>query len=455
MSKQTVFDKVNALESLCGSSCQFLWDNPEVGGTEEKSANYMRKLLKDEGFAIVNEEKLPHAFYAEFGSGRPVIAILGEYDALPGLSQKVCPVKEPIQEGAPGHGCGHNLLGSAAVTAAIAMKRVMEQENLPGTIRFYGCPEEELLCGKVKMAYYHMFDGCDCAIAWHPASSNVVFEQAYLASAYARFYFTGLSSHAGFAPELGRSAMDAVELMNVGSNYLREHVISSARIHYSSDNCGFPPNIVPSKANAWYCVRAPKMADVKSILDRIIKVAKGAAMMTETEVEVKVEYGCCEMRPAPKFADLTHRVMVETPMPEYTAQELAFVKSMQDSLKPGVAEKDRLANGAAPDAVLHDKVGGRDHWKQVPMSASSDSGDVSYMMPMTTFTVANLPFGVAPHTWQATALTGSSVGAKAALYAARVIAGVAYTLLTEPETTQAVLKEFQDAHVEYTPMYTE
>ena len=455
MSKQTVFDKVNALESLCGSSCQFLWDNPEVGGTEEKSANYMRNLLKEAGFTIVNEEKLPHAFYAEFGSGRPVIAILGEYDALPGLSQKVCPVKEPIQEGAPGHGCGHNLLGSAAVTAAIAMKRVMEQENLPGTIRFYGCPEEELLCGKVKMAYYHMFDGCDVAIAWHPASSNVVFEQAYLASAYARFYFTGLSSHAGFAPELGRSAMDAVELMNVGSNYLREHVISSARIHYSSDNCGFPPNIVPSKANAWYCVRAPKMADVKSILDRIIKVAKGAAMMTETEVEVKVEYGCCEMRPAPKFADLTHRVMVETPMPEYTAEEMAFVKSMQDSLKPGVAEKDRLANGAAPDAVLHDKVGGRDHWKQVPMSASSDSGDVSYMMPMTTFTVANLPFGVAPHTWQATALTGSSVGAKAALYAARVIAGVAYTLLTEPETTEAVLKEFRDAHVEYTPMYTE
>ena len=455
MSKQTVFDKVNALESLCGSSCQFLWDNPEVGGTEEKAANYMRKLLKDEGFAIVNEEKLPHAFYAEFGSGHPVIAILGEYDALPGLSQKVCPVKEPVHEGAPGHGCGHNLLGSAAVTAAIAMKRVMEQENLPGTIRFYGCPEEELLCGKVKMAYYHMFDGCDCAIAWHPASSNVVFEQAYLASAYARFYFTGLSSHAGFAPELGRSAMDAVELMNVGSNYLREHVISSARIHYSSDNCGFPPNIVPSKANAWYCVRAPKMADVKSILDRIIKVAKGAAMMTETEVEVKVEYGCCEMRPAPKFADLTHRVMVETPMPVYTDEEMAFVKSMQDSLKPGVAEKDRLANGAAPDAVLHDKVGGRDHWKQVPMSASSDSGDISYMMPMTTFTVANLPFGVAPHTWQATALTGSSVGAKAALYAARVIAGVAYTLLTEPETTAAVLREFQDAHVEYTPMYTE
>ncbi len=455
MSKQTVFDKVNALEGLCSSSCQFLWDNPEVGGTEEKSANYMRKLLKEAGFTIVNEEKLPHAFYAEFGSGRPVIAILGEYDALPGLSQKVCPVREPVKDGAPGHGCGHNLLGSASVTAAIAMKQVMEQENLPGTIRFYGCPEEELLCGKVKMAYYHMFDGCDCAIAWHPASSNMVVDQCYLASAYARFYFTGISSHAAFAPELGRSAMDAVELMNVGTNYLREHVISSARIHYSSDNCGFPPNIVPSKANSWYCVRAPKMSDVKSILDRIEKVARGAAMMTETEVEVKVEYGCCEMRPAHKFADVTHRVMTETPMPQYTAEELAFVKSMQDSLKPGAAEKDRASYGVAADAVLHDGVCARDLWKQVPNSASSDSGDVSYMMPMTSFTVANLPFGVAPHTWQSTALTGSSVGAKAALYAARVIAGVAYTLLTEPETTEAILKEFRDAHVEYTPMYTE
>ena len=240
--KKHIYQEVEKLANICTGTCTYLWDNPEVGGTEQKSAAYMRKLMSDAGFAIVNEEKLEYAFMAEYGSGHPVIAILGEYDALPGLSQKKDSAeKDPVVPGGPGHGCGHNMIGAAAATAAIALKNIMEKENLTGTIRFYGCPEEELLSGKVKMAYYKMFEGCDIALSWHPSSSNAVYDGSYLACAYSKFYFTGLTAHAAFAPHLGRSALDAMELMNVGVNYLREHVISDARIHYSTDSCGIPP----------------------------------------------------------------------------------------------------------------------------------------------------------------------------------------------------------------------
>ena len=257
--KKQVVQEVEKLAGLCKNTCTFLWENPEVGGTEKKSAAYMYDLMEKEGFAMSRVPQLEYAFCAEYGSGHPVIAILGEYDALPGLSQKNDSAeKEPVVAGGPGHGCGHNMIGAASATAAIALKNTMEKENLPGTIRFYGCPEEELLSGKVKMAYYKMFEGCDIAISWHPSSSNAVYDNSYLACAYAKFYFTGTTAHAAFAPHLGRSAVDAMELMNVGVNYMREHVISDARIHYATDSCGFPPNIVPGKAVNWYCIRAPR-----------------------------------------------------------------------------------------------------------------------------------------------------------------------------------------------------
>lgn len=452
--KKHIYQEVEKLAGLCKTTGTYLWDNPEVGGTEKKSADYMRGVLRDAGFAIVNEEKLDTAFYAEYGSGHPVIAILGEYDALPGLSQKRDMVeKDPIVPGGPGHGCGHNLIGSAAATAAIALKNIMEKEGLTGTIRFYGCPEEELLSGKVKMAYYNMFAGCDLAISWHPMTSNAVLDSSYLACAYAKFYFTGTTSHAAFAPHLGRSAVDAMELMNVGVNYLREHVISDARIHYATDSCGCPPNIVPGKAINWYCIRAPKMADVKSILARIEKVAKGAAMMTETEVEMKVEHGCCEMRPNRKFADLTYAVMKDVPMPVYTPNELQLAAHLQATVSPAAVKAEHDTYGRIE--ILHSELAPREISRNVKINASSDSGDVSFMMPMNLFTTACWPFGVAPHTWQAAASTGSNFGAKGALYAAKIITGVGYELLTHPAKTAEIIQEFKDANVKYTPMYTE
>lgn len=453
MTKKEMLEQMSGLEQFCNGICDRFWNNPEIGGTEKESADHLRKVLSDEGFVIVNEEKLPHAFYAEYGNGKPVVAILGEYDALPGLSQKVSTVKEPVEAGQPGHGCGHNLLGAASVTGAIAVKRFLEAEGISGTVRFYGCPEEELLSGKVKMAYYHMFDDCDLALSWHPGATNMVYDEGYLASASVKFNFTGRTSHAAFAPEHGRSALDAVELMNIGANYLREHVVDKARIHYTTDSGGYAPNIVPGKASAWYYTRAPHMADVKDILRRLELVARGAAMMTETEVTVDIEYGCCDMKGEKLFEDITLENMKEVALPVYTEEEMAYAKAIQDSVSPDIVAREQKAY-AAQGKVMADVVEPRERWEKIPMTASSDSGDVSQMMPMNLFTATCWPYGVSPHTWQSSSAAGSTIGQKGAFYAGKVIAAVAYDLFTKPELAKNIKEEFdsQDRD-EYEPMY--
>ncbi len=452
MTKKELHQIVESLEPLCQKSCKLLWEEPEIGGEEEESANYFRKILSEEGFVIVNEEKLPHAFYAEYGSGTPVIAILGEYDALPGLSQAVSDQKETVKEGAAGHGCGHNLLGSASAVAAIAIKRFLENENREGTIRFYGCPEEELLSGKVKMAYYHMFDDCDMAISWHPMSTNMVYDSGYLASASAHFEFKGKSSHAAFAPEVGRSALDAVELMSVGVNYLREHVTSKARIHYTTDSGGFSPNIVPPRAGSWYFVRAPYISDVKEILERVRKVAEGACLMTETSMEMKIDYGCCELLENHAYADLAYENLKEANLPAYTKEELEFASKLESTLADETVAHARMLYDTE-NLPLSTKVGARDLYRINPLTASSDSGDVSHMMPMCLISTTCWPAAVSPHTWQATASTGSTIGEKGALSAAEVMAGIAYDLYKHTEIREKIMKEFQEKKQNYKPMY--
>lgn len=453
MSKKEMLADMEALKPLCVNAAEDLWNNPEVGGTEQHSSEMLRELLVKEGFTIVNEPKLPYAFYGEYGSGSPVIAVLGEFDALPGLSQKCQTTKEPVNAGGPGHGCGHNLLGAGAVTGAIAIKRFMEKEGIRGTLRFYGCPEEELLSGKVKMAYYNMFDGCDIALSWHPMSANVSIDAGYLASASIRFFFKGQTSHAAFAPERGRSALDAVELTSVGANYLREHVMDKARIHYTTDSGGLAPNIVPDKASAWYFTRAPHMSDVKDILRRLTLVAEGAAMMTETTVSTKIEYGCCDMLGEKSFSDLTWKNMQEVPLPEYTEEELEFARALQDTVDPAVKARDQRAYEAENKAMAEGVVS-RDGWMRALLTASSDSGDVSQMMPMNLFTAACWPVGVAPHTWQSCASAGSTIGQKGAFYAAQVIAATAYDLFTDETARQAIIDEFKSQNREpYTAMY--
>ena len=454
MNKQEVINQVASLESLHANICDSLWNNPELGGHEKKSADLFRNVLEKEGFKIVNNDKLEHAFYAEYGEGSPVIAFIGEYDALPGLSQKVQTTKEPVVSGGVGHGCGHNLLGSAAAIGAIAAKRFIEKSGTKGTVRFYGCPEEELLCGKVKMAYYNMFDGCDAAITWHPMNVTAVYDYAYLANMSAKFHFTGKASHAAFAPEQGRSALDAVELMSVGSNYLREHVIDGTRIHYSTTNYDCPPNIVPDRACAWYFVRAPHMSDVKSTMDRIIKVANGAALMTETQVKVEMGCGCYEFQGNNKFTDLAYKNLCELEKIEYTEEELNFAQEIQDSLDPEIVSKakDKLEKNKG---AMYTEDEDRYSFKGYEMKASSDSGDVSFIMPSCLFTVACWPIGVAPHTWQATACNGMGLGKKGSLHSAKAFAGIAYDLFTDGKYLKEIKEEFEKRKKEpYVPVFS-
>lgn len=441
MIKQELYDEVQGLNEKLQEISRHIWLNPEVSGNEIESANYYRQIMKEEGFNIVNSKYLDTAFYAEYGTGNPVIAILGEYDALAKLSQDICCEKKERVEGQPGHGCGHNLLGSAASIATIAIKRFLEKGNLSGTVRFYGCPEEETLCGKVKMIAEGLFDGCDLALSWHPMDISMAHDAAYLANTSMKFYFKGKTSHAAFAPERGRSALDAVELMSVGVNYLREHVVDRTRIHYTTNSGGFAPNIVPDHASAWYFVRAPHIADVKDTARRVELIAKGAAMMTETEVEIEHGYGCCEFNENNELGNLSYANLIEADGPKYTEEELEFARNLQLTVDSTIVERTKQQYNQQND-VMFMGVGKRNLWKDVYMTPSSDTGDVSYLMPTGLFTTACWPIGCSPHTWQATSAAGMSIGEKGALYAAKVIAGSAYDVFTKKDVLRKILLEF-------------
>lgn len=429
--------------------CQHLWENPEVSGQEAASADYMRKQLEAEGFEIHNTEAMPHAFYGEFGQGGPVLAFLGEYDALPGLSQEVSSQRQPVAEGAPGHGCGHNLIGSGNLTAAIALARYLKESGKEGRVRFYGCPEEEDLVGKVKMIAAGLFEGCDVALTWHPSNMNLVVEKGYLASAAKKYHFKGLTAHAAAAPENGRSALDGVELMNVGANYLREHVIESARIHYTLDTYGSPPNIVPDKATAWYVLRAPQMMDVKEILTRLDKIAQGGALMSETEVTEEVLSGVYEVRCNKAMTDLAQANLEAADPLEYTPEEEGFAQELQSQIDPSIVRRESQSYGT--QEVLPKTIGPRDLWERVSLKASTDVGDVSFIMPTIFLNTTCWPVGVAPHTWQATAATGSSLGRKGSFLAAQVLAGVGFDILTDPKHLETIQAEFQESKEDYEP----
>ncbi len=422
-----------------------VWDNPEISEQEIKSANLFRKILKSHDFNITEVDGMPNAFYAEYGSGSPVIAVLGEYDALPDLSQRLDTKFNPAVKNGPGHGCGHNLLGGAALGAALAIRKYLEEAKISGTVRFYGCPEEETLVGKVKMIKAGAFDGCDLALSWHPMSVNSAIKEAYLSNNSIKFKFDGISAHAAASPESGRSALDAVELMNVGANYLREHVIDKARIHYTITNAGGAPNIIPKEAESWYFVRAPHRNDVQDITKRLFKIAEGAALMTETKVEGRVIGGCYELLPNNVLFELTHKNMVEIEPPKYTDEEMKFAKTIQETLEPAMVEgevKKFMSVDRDRKLYMHQDILEKEKIDAIEISGSSDSGDVSWIMPMNLFITACWPLGVANHSWQATALSGSSIGLKGMMYAAEVLAGMMYDLLNEPELVKSAKDEF-------------
>ncbi|HMM21756.1 MAG TPA: amidohydrolase [Selenomonadales bacterium] len=443
MKKNDVLVWLDSNAELLQEVARDLWERPELPFAEEHAARLQSEILEKAGFAVRrNLADLPTAFVAEYGSGRPILGILGEYDALAKLSQTVSSRCEPVRPGAPGHGCGHNLLGTAGMGAALAIRQAMESGAVAGTIRYYGCPAEETLGGKVFMAREGIFDDLDACLTWHPASMNVVWGCSFLALNSVEFRFRGTAAHAAAAPHLGRSALDAVELMNVGSNYLREHIPEQARLHYTITNGGGAPNIVPAEASAWYYIRAPKRHMVEEIFERLTKIAQGASLMTETEASWALLAGCYDVLPNAVLGELLNKNMAELGGPCFAEEERAFARELAKSFGPAHKEKVMQAYFAPPEIVamdLHEGVVAIDDRNQI-MAGSSDVGDVSWLVPLAQFTAATWPVGTAAHSWQATAASGSGIGFKAMQFAAKTLAGTAFDLLSDGGEILALAK---------------
>lgn len=434
-----------------------IWENPETSYEEYFASGVQKKYLEESGFRVNTVQGIETAFVAEFGEGRPVIGILGEYDALPGLSQKVSLIKEAITESAPGHGCGHNLLGVGGVGAVVALKEVMERDNIKGTIKYFGCPAEEGGVGKCNMYKKGCFRDIDCAFSWHPFDVNSPWRPTSLSNFSMKFRFKGITSHAAQSPHTGRSALDAVELMNVGANYLREHILDSIRMHYVITNGGERPNIVPGYAESWYFLRGKKASDVKSTLDRLVKVAKGAAMMTETEMEYEVIDAMYDYLPNQSLTDVVSENMRLVGAPNFKAEDLDFAHKLANTITK--EERRNVAtsfqgNLNIVEKYLHDDIADFEDYKYKNVSGSTDVGDISYIVPTAQFAMAAWPIGTAAHTWQACSSSGSNVGFEAMLSAAKVLACSAYDILMDREKLEKSKEEFTKSldGFEYKPL---
>ena len=420
---------------LCDVNQQ-IWKLAEVGLQEHKSSAILRDKLKAAGFTI--EEGVAHmptAFVASYGSGKPVIGILAEYDALPGLSQKVAPVRDPLAEGQAGHACGHSGLGTGALGAALAVKEAMEKHQLPGTLRLYGTPAEETVIGKIYMALDGQFKDLDICLHWHPSSKNEAWSGSSKAVVSAKFTFRGTASHASVSPEKGRSALDAVELMNVAANYMREHIKEDARIHYVVTNGGGAPNVVPETATVWYFVRADDHKDVEYNFRWLQDIAKGAALMTRTEMSVQVDTDCHEIIPNQPLAQLVYQNMVRIGAPGFSEEEKAFARRLQEPLT--------AAFGTTFSEAIDERIH-RIPAKLEPSSGSTDVGDVSWQVPTGGLRTACFAAGSPGHSWQNVAAIGSSIGEKGTIYAAKVLAATAIDLLERPSLVEAAAHDFRE-----------
>lgn len=451
---ETILNYLNDEDEKLSYLAKEIWDHPQIGLQETFAADLLAKECEAAGFTVERGVgQMPTAFVAEWGEGKPIIGVLGEYDALPGLSQELSAEKTPIEQGGPGHGCGHNLFGVASFAAALAVKVEMEKNNLPGTIRFYGCPAEETLVGKTFMAKDGVFDDLDAAVCWHPGDTNRIWHGSSLAMNSFKVNFYGAASHAAAAPHLGRSALDGAQLMDIGVNYMREHVISEARIHSVITSGGQAPNVVPAYAQIWYFVRAPQRSQVEEIYNWMLEIAKGAALMSNTTYDIDFITGCYDVLPNNVMSDLMLEKLQEAGDMEFTEQEITFAKQLQatfpagsldysfDRLKKSTAgelNRTDLENPLWPQALPH---------KPEPqvMSGSTEVGDVSYITPTGQLTTTCWPLGTPPHSWQIVASSGSSIGAKGMLHAAKAMALTAYDLMTKPDLLAAAQTEFKAA----------
>jgi len=420
-----------------------IWEHPEIAFQEERSSAIYRNRLESKGFKVTEYPEMKHSFVAERGSGGPVIAYMGEYDALPGMSQTCGIERQPVQEGAPGHACGHNLLGAGSLAAAETLATMLEEKSLPGRVRFYGCPAEESL-GRIPLVKAGRFNDADAVMTWHPADVNTPHRYTTSANLAIVFSFTGRASHAAMAPQAGRSALDAVQLFNLSLEFMREHVAKGILLHYVISNGGQRPNIVPEKAATFLYVRAPVAEMVRTVMKRIFKAARGAALMTETSFTTQITHGKCDFRPNDKIQDLLGEAMLALPLPKPDAEELSFARHLQAT----VLKADRrgsLDMIAAPVELLrtplHEAVG--DFGRGIRIGGSLDTGDVSYMAPTGQMNAATWPLGVGAHTWQSCAASGAPWALKAMRWAGACMALAGYRLASEPALLAAARAEFR------------
>jgi len=427
---------------------QRIWEYAEVGLQEHKTAKLLTEILEKDGFKVERGvANMPSAFVAVFGKGKPVIGIMGELDALPGISNKPLPRKEPLVEGGAGHGCGHNGYATTALGGGLAVKKAMDEGLVNGTIKVFGCPAEETLVGKVFMVRDGIFDGIDTCIGHHPSSFNGATLRSGNAMNSVKFEFYGTASHAAGSPEMGVSAMDAVELMNIGVNYMREHVVQETRIHYVVEDGGHEPNVVPPYARSWYYVRAPERELVDIYYQRLLDIADGADKMVGTTHKVNFLSGVHNGMENRVLAEAAIANMNAIGAPEYTEEELEFAAEMAKSIPP---EKKRISlmNSSLPDAMdlmdvhlnrrIYDPIGAG-----TKGGGSSDVADVAWNTPTVQFRTVYTIVGAPGHSWQNTACNGTSIGHKSTIFASKVMATTVIDLLTDTDLLESAKVEWR------------
>lgn len=412
-------------------TAQAIWDLAEVGYQEFESSERLQTLLSEAGFAVeTGVAGMPTAFVAEWGSGDPVIGIMGEFDALPGINQDRVPERQPIEGKGAGHACGHHMFGAGSVAAAIAVKDWLERSGQSGTLRMYGTPAEEGGAGKVYMVRSGLLADVDAMLHWHPGSQNSAGPQTSLANKSAKFRFYGVSAHAAGAPERGRSSLDAVEAMNHMVNMMREHVPEETRIHYVITSGGSAPNVIPDFAEVFYYVRNPDSENVKTIFERVAKAAEGAALGTGTTMEYEVIHGIYSLLPNDALARAVHANLLEVGGVHYDDSERVFAETIHETLPddaPPLSSATEVAEYALGEA-----------------GGSTDVGDVSSVVPTAGLSTATWVPGTAAHSWQAVAAGGTSIGNKGMIVAAKTLAMTAVDLFTTPQLVADAMEEYRD-----------
>jgi len=442
----TAVKYIDEKKNLITSVSDKIWALAEVGLHEENSAKCLAEVLEGEGFKVeLGVAGMPSALVATWGSGSPVIGFLGEYDALPGLSQKAVPVREELRPGAAGHGCGHNLLGAGSFGAVIGLKQEMMARNLPGTIKYFGCPAEENFSGKAFMAREGLFDDCDVCLTWHPGAVNRVRGGTSLAVSSMNITFYGRAAHASGDPYNGRSALDALMLMCMGVEFLREHMTPKSRIHYVITRGGRQPNVVPAVASAWFYVRASEREECDVLYKRVLNCAYGAAQMTDTRCEVELLDAIYNLLPNRTLEDVLEEAMKRVGPLAFGPEERKFAEEISKTFEKGTKEAFLKREGLPEELktqVLNDTIVPRPSTPAEPRG-STDVADVSWCCPTAQFSTACTALGTPGHSWQYVAQAGMGIGHTGMITAAKILAEAGLEILTKPEIIEKAKEEFK------------